>query len=432
MSLNPVNFEMLVGQVFPQAQAEELLALVPRDENIRKLAFDALMQKPPELRQPYLEMLLPILLGTRASNEQEKIKHRLELKEKTDTAHKKYMACLGKSVEDLYNPNNHSFVKDAANPRNARLRAKILERKKIEELNAIRLNAESTVERLLTDVNFGIQTITNSSFYKRNSICVTKAEAEERADCNAEELLAKSRAVRKRSPRTKKNSFTPKSSEKEVTTTREKGKEKSEPSTPVRIATESEVREVFFANLINNSSRWRERARVSRWESTNLDVIRNFEDKNSKRKIVHRYLHLDDESILEQRAKHFLRGTERLLELRYRHIYTCPTEKGFGMVAQFIYNEKPINGMLYVGCDKGCIFHRYFEEIDFQDTTKNLFRENSSETKNQLLETILPNTCDVKVSEQDGVISFVYSDNYSLRVFPMRRDLLENELIFSN
>lgn len=430
MSLNPVNFEMLVGQVFPNDQAEKLLSLMPKDQEIRNIAFNALMQKPPELRKPYLEMLFPIILSTRASSEQEKIKNRLELKEKTDTAHKQYMASLGKLAEDLYNPKDHYFVKDAANPRNARLRAKILERKKIEELKIMRLNAEGRVERLLTDLSFGIQTITNSSFYKRNSICLTKAEAEERADYNAEELLAKSRAVRKRSPRTKKNSFTPKSPEKEVTTTREKGKEKSEPSQPIRIASETELREIFFSNLINHSSKWRERARVSRWESTNLDVIRNFEDKNSKRKIVHRYLQLDDESILKQRAKHFLRGTERLLDLQYRHIYTCPTERGFGVVAQLTYNNDKINGMLYLGCDKGCIFHRYFEEIDFQDTTKNLFRENSSETKDQSQETMLPINCEVEISEQEGIITFIYQDNYSLRVFPLRPDLLEKELLF--
>jgi hypothetical protein len=178
-----------------------------------------------------------------------------------------------------------------------------------------------------------------------------------------------------------------------------------------------------------------EHPRVKRWRTTQIHTIRAFTDIDALGQKVLRYKDFTEEEIAEQRARHFLPGTERLLkDSCYRHIYTFSTDRGVGMIAQFIFKQIIHNGVLYLGIDekKPLIFHKYFEDVDFKDSTNNVFSDNEkvkneTDTEEDAIEEWnSQDEYNLDISK-NGVLKFSYSD-HELHVFPIRQDLFEKTL----
>ncbi len=134
---------------------------------------------------------------------------------------------------------------------------------------------------------------------------------------------------------------------------------------------------------------------------------------------------------------HYLPGSERVWKSPiHREIYTFPTDRGAGVVSQLAFNQQKWNGVLYLGGDeKYHIFHRYFEYVKFADRKKNVFldtrvelMEDTSdsgqsyseewECKDEFQVTLLEN----------GALKFTYSANHSLTLYPLNKELLDQQL----
>jgi hypothetical protein len=194
----------------------------------------------------------------------------------------------------------------------------------------------------------------------------------------------------------------------------------------------SEKLSLFALKLCENFFKVAEHPRIARWETTDVEQIRLFEDRNHQGKMVLRYRNLDEEQIRKQRARHYLPGTERLLkDPSYREIYAFPTDRGFGVVAQFSYQNQLDNGILYFGVDKiNRVFHKYFEDVDFKNSHQDFFHDAALTSLPE------PNEADEDwISEskfslditQEGVLQYKYSD-HEIYIQPLRRHLLDQEL----
>lgn len=177
-------------------------------------------------------------------------------------------------------------------------------------------------------------------------------------------------------------------------------------------------------------SSYKELERIKRWEKDDPSIIRQFIDRNEQAQEIFRYQNLSDEEILEQRAKHYLPFTERLLtDKKISSIYTFPTDRGYGVICQLHYQKQPINGVLYFGVDQKIIFHKYFEKMNFKESKASIFSDKQSSTqreeKENVSEWITKDKAKIDISET-GVLEFTYSENHSIQVFPIRKELLPN------
>jgi hypothetical protein len=182
-----------------------------------------------------------------------------------------------------------------------------------------------------------------------------------------------------------------------------------------------------------------EHPRVKRWRTEDPQAIRQFEDKDSNNNTIYRYLNLNDQQISEQRFRHFLPGTERLLkDPIYREIYAFRTDRGFGFIAQLSYHEKHHNGILYFGVNKShYVFHKYFEDVTFKFCEKKDllrdkevvdFKKNEKEEKEEKEEKWESENLFLFDISQDGVLKFKYSE-HTLLIHPIRKDIFDRKIV---
>lgn len=162
-----------------------------------------------------------------------------------------------------------------------------------------------------------------------------------------------------------------------------------------------------------------------RWITKNLDQLRQ---------IGPSYAELDDAELFLERAKHFFPGLEKLITKKEEcAIYTFPTDRGFGMLCELDYNGVQKKGILYYGINNATptIFHRYF----VPDRLNASQRETLITDPSTVPETIESGDAWTEVSSHnfqfsdEGVISLTYTnETHSLRVFPLRRNLLDPRL----
>lgn len=164
-----------------------------------------------------------------------------------------------------------------------------------------------------------------------------------------------------------------------------------------------------------------------RWATKNLDELR---------RIGPSYAALDDETLSLERAKHFCPGLEKLIARKEeRDIYTFPTDRGLGMLCEMEYRGARIRGIIYYGIDSDTqtIFHRYLVPnlLDFgkmNDIFHDPVKPEATESEGQWK---LVGGHTFQFSEK-GVVSLTYeNEDHSLRVFPLRRDLLDPKLFSS-
>lgn len=208
----------------------------------------------------------------------------------------------------------------------------------------------------------------------------------------------------------------------------------------------SELREAqrtaFILKLYQSSMYCIDLPRVRRWKTEDLEQIRQFTDKSKMGETMVPYQHLSDAEILLQRARHYLPGTERLWKSSvYREIYTFPTDRGAGVVAQLSYQQSSWNGILYFGgTEKYKLFHRYFEEVALADRKRNIFldvqacetqieaiEENSDLGQFPSQEWVSKEDFQVSMLE-NGALKFTYSDAHSITIYPLNKELLDQQL----
>lgn len=177
--------------------------------------------------------------------------------------------------------------------------------------------------------------------------------------------------------------------------------------------------------LYKPSNRCKELPRVTRWLTKDTDQIRQFVDTSMEGDALKHYEHLSDEEILEQRARHYLPGTERLLmEPEFRNKYTFPTNRGYGMLAQLAFNQTKTNGILYIGIDNSLIvFHKYFEDVQFSTSTTNWLLDKEGSNPNEAVQFNESWHSDFKfdshLSDKD-VFTFTYSDDHAISIYPLK------------
>ncbi len=199
------------------------------------------------------------------------------------------------------------------------------------------------------------------------------------------------------------------------------------------ISLQEEILAKFTLNLWKGPSNVFQEARIERWKIKELGKIRFFQDKDQEGNFIFRYKDLDDEAILEQRARHFLPGTERLLRDPYRSIYTFSTNRGYGAIGQLTHHHQLHDGVLYFGIDKTHkIFHKYFENANFKQLSPNVFEDRAqvfdSEDKIERdPQWQVQSDFRVEVSDK-GVVSFFYSDDHQITLFPLNKDLFNKAL----
>jgi hypothetical protein len=186
----------------------------------------------------------------------------------------------------------------------------------------------------------------------------------------------------------------------------------------------------FALNLCSSPWKFSEHSRIKRWQISDPQIIRGFVDKDSDGQHIKYYQNLDDEQVLEQRARHFLPGTELLMNYPYRSIYTYPVDRGVAMHAQLIFKQATYKGVLKLGVDKcNIIFHKYFEDENINAFNQNLFgleKTTDVEDREALNEWSTKDNYILDISKA-GVLQFHYSD-HDIHIFPIDQDLLEQEL----
>lgn len=186
----------------------------------------------------------------------------------------------------------------------------------------------------------------------------------------------------------------------------------------------------FIVNLCKSSKQVEEDSRIQRWKTTNIGEIRQFVDKERDGTELRQYQHFARETILEQRFRHFLPGTERLINAQYRSIYTSPIARGCAAVAKLLYKGEVHNGELSFGVSRTeTIFHKHFKDVDFSNQKDKVFKEARRQCLNHEVkkgegwqsyrcELVAGLSFDLGIS-REGVLSFSYPE-HEIRIFPLK------------
>lgn len=201
--------------------------------------------------------------------------------------------------------------------------------------------------------------------------------------------------------------------------------------------TKEELRGKYILNLYQRNPLYREDSRVTkRWSTRDLNLIRDFKDKDMHNREMQRYKTLTDEEIEKQRARHYLPGTELIIsDSNDRNIYSFPTKHGVGMMAELHIGNDFYYGVLYMGIGKdNVIYHKYFEDLDQNQLTGGTFNDGenitATEKSEEENEWVVNSKFKLKfeVSEQ-GILTIKYPDEkHFIQIHPVRRDFLNPEL----
>lgn len=181
---------------------------------------------------------------------------------------------------------------------------------------------------------------------------------------------------------------------------------------------------------------------TKRWEKAGPNEIRRFVDTNANGEKIQKYQRLSNDSLLEQRARHYLLGIKSLLgDPTDRSIYSFPTDRGFGMLGEITIGNHSEVGVVYFGIgENGVIYHQYFEKLTsiekekiFSDETIDLDLNSFSvqpveakeDSDGEWKSTSLYN---IEISEK-GVVCFNYpGEDHSIRIFPLRKEKLDTKM----
>ncbi|NGX42661.1 MAG: hypothetical protein K940chlam7_00942 [Chlamydiae bacterium] len=251
-----------------------------------------------------------------------------------------------------------------------------------------------------------------------------------------EEESKKASTIRKKTKNRKKKKARGKEKQPVVAQKTPDVQEKKQGAVPASISLE-EARGQYLASIFLRK-KMAELSRVTqRWKTTDPEKTRHFEDKNAAGDVVCRYKKHSDQEITQQRAQHYLPGTERILaDPKDRRIYSFPTDRGAGMFAKLMLVDGPKFGILYFGIGEGeVIFHKYFEEFAagqiqnkniFDDQTEDSVVHNetlSKEEEGEEWECTVPYNID---ASPKGVLTISYhKEAHAIEIFPIRKDLLD-------
>lgn len=403
------NFLTFISTIVNQSQVETISQLCLAQsiqENRYARMYKILSETPTEIRKQKLNVFVAVLAYDHATRHEDKAFYKNQIEEQA----KKLEGKTKKAFQDFacINEAGKKFISEAKTPTTAHLREEFIKRggQTLLENNHNRFLIVLK-EQMLAQLNIGISKIVNSERYKEATYITKKAKS-------------------KKSKR--KQQFVPAKQKNE--------KEKEVPPDTVSIssatrASSETVKETFFSNLFEKAAGWRERARVKRWQTLEPRLIAEFGDKNNRNETIFRYENLSPEQLMEKRARHYLPETEKLLIAPYKEIYSFKTDRGYGMVAEFTYNGEKHAGILYIGCDSNkCIFHRYFEGINFENSSSDLFAETYEEAhkETKAKSMLISDDAKVQIKEKNGVITFKYPENYKIKIFPLRRDILDTHI----
>lgn len=176
--------------------------------------------------------------------------------------------------------------------------------------------------------------------------------------------------------------------------------------------------------------------RVLRWRTRDHDKVRLFTD-GSGASFKYSYKDCTDEELPQIIRDHASDGTEHLIGQRS---HAFQTRTGCGMICRTINHKNNTTryGTLYFGLDRehhNRVYHRYFEAQEDSVTDEVILKgpkldprsteatDSGKEEKWELAGNY------AKSISPDGVIRFFYPrDEYSLFIYPVRRDLLKSGL----
>lgn len=184
----------------------------------------------------------------------------------------------------------------------------------------------------------------------------------------------------------------------------------------------------FALKIMSDSFNMPQHPRIHRWKTEDVSTIRNFVDRDDRGGQISRYNHLSEKDIRIQRARHYLPGTERLLkDPSYRSIYAFETNRGYGMACRLSYNNIKQEGILYFGVgDDKTIFHKYFEDQDFDTLNEDIFEDQEvrdSDLTENFEDWEVKGDFSLDVSP-NGILTFGYSD-HMLEVLPLKKALFD-------
>jgi len=183
----------------------------------------------------------------------------------------------------------------------------------------------------------------------------------------------------------------------------------------------------YALEIAKRKSPYKEAPRVTRrWQTRDIDKIKRFADKSRTHGIVFHYTNLNQEQIIEQRAKHYLPGLDRIFSnILDRKIYTFSTDRGLGMMAQLMRNNKPPEyGVIYFGINGNTIYHRYFEQQTKDDVLNKIFTDHTyEECPDDTDDWFTPSGYSFEVLN-NGLINVTFSnESHYVNIFPVRPDL---------
>ena len=192
----------------------------------------------------------------------------------------------------------------------------------------------------------------------------------------------------------------------------------------------------FAFDLLKESSLFQEEARVERWKTTDIQQIRSFKDKDKNDPnggILYRYKDLSDEEIVDQRIRHYLPGTALLLKQPYRDVYSKTDDKGVKFMAQLTYKDRVYDGILGMGVSQtNKVFHKYLENFSPWDKRKEKIQQYPINAIVDDIEEVWKSEREYSVEvSQEGVMTFKYTQDHYIRIFPENRELFQ-ELIASD
>ena len=187
----------------------------------------------------------------------------------------------------------------------------------------------------------------------------------------------------------------------------------------------------FISDIYQRAFSIPEAPRVARWNTKDINQIKGFPDIK-KGHTVYQYKNNTNDSILEQRARHFLPGIERLLNTPYKEIYSKKINNAsFKFNARLLHGNKVYEGPVTIGIDRNSntLFHKYFEGR--VNAALNERYSSDLEKMNRVEEEwSVPGENFSLDGTNEGELIFSYS-THQLRVFPVQMDLFE-EAISSN
>jgi hypothetical protein len=180
--------------------------------------------------------------------------------------------------------------------------------------------------------------------------------------------------------------------------------------------------------------------RIKRWKTEDINEIKSFKDWDRYQATeVYHYQGLSDDEVKEQRARHYLPGTELLLtNAKYRNIYVFESDRGYGIYGRLVIKKQDANGVLeeekdgviYFGVgDQFKIYHRYFEDANLNSELLGCLPAVTANDLNDFDFDGFKSEKDFHVDIfENGVLKFEYGKSHQLYVMPNNKAAFKDYL----